>query len=220
MQFSKGLSGRVVVSGVLGSLLMGCATTPLPVKRTFIGAADGGREEVEVPVGLNPLGKLETCGESEAVSEKNTQNPRVLVSRPEFLTGDASVMLLALRDGLKNDAGETVPIDMWISKTALNNPKQAAQEGIRCGAVIVLWEAGSSKTLELTLPRPAKVPLRSLVQKRLCEFGDHAEQLQILFLTIIGLAAVEQNDFDKAHVYLTQARKMDARCFHLPSKIF
>lgn len=211
----KGLTGWTpagLLSGlVLLAILAGCTDPPLR-KRTFVGRASGARESVEVPVGLNPLGSLDVCRmEGERVPVKS----RVLVSRPEMFTREASLMISTLREEVGVPGAELSQVDIQLSATAIQDVSQARAWGRHCGALIVLWEPGFTKTLELTLPQPNQIPIRPLVQERLCEFGDLAERLNILYLTIAGLMALRENDYEKAVFHLESAREIDNGCLRI-----
>ncbi len=140
----------------------------------------------------------------------------VLVSPPEFFTESASVMIVALREALaENEEGMEAP-RMRLSPDPIRSEEQARSEGRRCGALIVLWEQRTSRTLELTLPYRTRVPLRALVRRKLCEFGDHSEQAHILYFTILGLTAMTRDNYTLAHFYLNSAREIDVECLKLP----
>jgi hypothetical protein len=196
----------------LGVFLLACSEAP-PRKRSFMESAAGVRAPVEVPVGLNPLGSLDTC-RPETVSAG--QKPRVLVSRPEYFTGEASRMISALRESLAHPSEGVPAIEFVLSQGVIAEEGQAVAQGRLCGALIVLWEPGQTKTLALTLPRPTEIPLRDLVQSRLCEFGTRSEQLRILYLTIAGLLSLRENNYARALFYMETARDIDNGCLQLP----
>ena len=200
-----------VLVGVL--LLPACAPPPQRGKRSFFGAAAGQREEV-APVGLNPLGFLETCRKG---GSPDGREERVLISPPEFFTREASLMILSLGEALQSDSPRDKKVALLLSPGPITSSEQAAAEGLRCGALIVLWEREDSKTLELTLPEPSRIPLRSLVQENLCEFGNHSQQLTVLYLTILGLTALREPDYDKAQHFLGAANRMGDSCLKLPA---
>ena len=204
---------RPIVVAAIVLAFAACASRP-PRKITFIGQAEGVRQPVDVPVGLNPLGSLDIClGSGEPVPPAN----RVLVSPPEYFSPVATKMILALRESLvAENARRGLTVDMLLAERPLRHGADAATEGRRCGAVIVLWEPVATGTLVLTLPYPARVPLRHMVHERLCEFGNHAEQLTILHLTIVGLAAMLENHYDDAVYYMEAANRIDAHCLQLP----
>ncbi|HKI97470.1 MAG TPA: hypothetical protein VKB51_03240 [bacterium] len=201
------------VAALLGALLLAACSAPAPSKRSFMQSAEGVRASANVPVGLNPLGSLDTCRPGAMPTEPAN---RVLVSRPEDFTREASQMISALREALSDPKSGVPPVEFWLAPGRIESIRQARQLGRDCGAVIVLWEPGETKTLELTLPEPAEVPLRDLVQERLCEFGDHTEQVNILYLTIAGLLSLRENEYDKAVLNMNAARTIDTHCFHLP----
>jgi len=194
------------------SATLSCSSAPRR-KDTFVGQADGGKEQQEVPVGLNPLGSLDTCGE---IGPAPADESRVLVSRPEYFTMEASRMILSLREALGNSRDIPGKVSFLLSPGPLETQEKAVRIGQECQALIVLWEPGYTKTLRLTLPQPSQVPLRSLARERLCEFGNHGEQLNILYTTIAGLLAMRENDYDKAVIYLEAASQMDDHCLKLP----
>lgn len=208
---------------LMGTLLMalvaaGCSS-PAPRKRSFMASAEGVRAPADEPVGLNPLGSLDTCriGEGEPGSEWQPGTPaRVLVSRPEAFTREASQMIQALREALAQPTAGLPPVAFLLTPQPITNEAQARSMGRGCHALIVLWEPRRTKTLELTLPDPTRVPLRDLVQTQLCEFGNHQEQLRILYLTIAGLVSLRDNEYDRAVLYMDTARAIDNRCLHLP----
>ena len=193
-------------------LLLACSS-PQYRKRSFMGLSKGTREPVAEPAGLNPLGALHTCPRGISASQPGD---RVLVSRPEYFTEDASLMILALREALAENPEGRETLDLQLSSGPIQSAEEAAREGTRCGALIVLWEQRDSQTLEMTLPNPARVPLKALVQKQLCEFGNHAEQVTILYLTIVGLTAMVNNDYRVAQFYLDSANRIDVDCLQLP----
>jgi hypothetical protein len=201
---------------VLALLLGACASDLPPRKRSFMASAEGMRRPAERPVGLNPLGALDTCRPGEGVSSSPPPPPRVLVSRPEHFTQEASLMISALGEALRQRDPGLPRVEFQLAPERIATAEQAARLGRACGAMIVLWEPGQTKTLELTLPQPTQVPLRDLVQERLCEFGNHNEQLNILYLTIAGLLSMRENEYDKAVLYMESARTIDNHCLHLP----
>lgn len=193
-------------------LLAGCSQ-PQPRRRSFVGTSQGARQEREFSAGLNPLGILRIC---KADPREPETMQRVLVSRPQFFTRQASAMILQLHEALTGGEGELPPVELVLSGRPLRTARAAEAEGRRCGAMVVLWERGGTNTLELTLPRREQIPLRGLVHRKLCEFGNHREQVTILYLTIMGLTASAQDNFEKASYYLTSATGMDARCLKMP----
>ncbi|HEX9842520.1 MAG TPA: hypothetical protein VGC20_07205, partial [bacterium] len=131
-------------------------------------------------------------------------------------TQEASLMISALGEALRQRDPALPRVEFRLAPERIATAEQAARLGRACGAMIVLWEPGQTKTLALTLPQPAQVPLRDLVQERLCEFGNHNEQLNILYLTIAGLLSMRENEYDKAVLYMESARTIDNHCLHLP----
>ena len=192
-------------------LVLGCTAADPGGKRTFVGSGED--PPAAWPDGLNPLGTLETCTPQQS---RPVEGIRVLISRPEQFTREASVMIVFLRESLAENEETRKQVELMLSSTPIHSTAEAVQTGKQCHAMIVLWERLGSRTLELTLPQPSRVPLRAMVQDKLCEFGDHAEQLTILDLTIRGLAAVDSNNFEKANGYFLSANRLDDRCFHLP----
>jgi hypothetical protein len=194
-----------------GLLAASCATGP-ERRPTFVGRAEGARQELDVAVGLNPLASLDTCPPGELAPPRGA---RVLISPPSFFSKQATEMILQLRHSLVQSphAGQ---VQMWLAPEPLRDAEAAQAEGERCRAVIVLWEAFGTNTLELTLPAPAKVPLRHLVRERLCEFGSDRQQVAILFFTVSGLAAMLDNRYDEAVYYMDAANRIDLSCLQLP----
>lgn len=189
-----------------------CGSAPQPRKRTFIGLGDSVRRNVSEPAGLNPLGALNTCEYSSGAQ----RTERVLISRPEYFTEDASRMIVALREALAENREARELLELELSHGPIESQQEAVGEGRRCGALIVLWEQRRSRTLELTLPNPAKVPLRTQVKENLCEFGGHSEQVTILYYTIIGLTAMVNHDYADAKYYLDAANRIDVDCLRIP----
>lgn len=203
----------VAMGAILIAMLTTACSGPVVRKRSFMSSAHGVHKDVEVPVGLNPLGTLDTCRPgNEAVAPLK----RVLVSRPELFTEEASLMISALREILAEPTDEIPAVEFQLTDRAVRNGAQAEWLGRRCGALIVLWEPRQTKTLEMTLPHPAQIPLRPLVRERLCEFGSHQEQLNILYLTIAGLLTLRENDYEKAVFFMNSARLIDNGCLRLP----
>jgi hypothetical protein len=193
--------------------LAACTGVPEPSKTSFMSLTEGVRQPVNTPTGLNPLGSLEIC-KADASSEPLRE--RVLVSRPEQFTREASIMLAALRQALADDRPDGRRVQFLEAAQPIDSRAAASAEGARCGALVVLWEPFGSRTLELTLPNPARIPLRATVYPQLCEFGNYQEQYDILYLTITGLLAVRDNQYERASVYLDQARRIDSHCLQLP----
>lgn len=205
---------RVAVGALMMLLLTTACSQPVVRKRSFMASARGVRENVEVPVGLNPLGTLDTCRPGE---QPVSPLKRVLVSRPELFTEEASLMISALREELALPTNEIPAVEFQLTDRVIRSGAQAEWLGRRCGALIVLWEPRQTKTLEMTLPHPAQIPLRALMRKRLCEFGSHQEQLNILYLTIAGLLTLRENDYEKAVFFMKSARAIDNGCLRLPT---
>jgi hypothetical protein len=190
-----------------------CASAPEPSKTSFMSLTEGVREPVNTPTGLNPLGVLEIC---KVDAPPRAMGERVLVSRPEQFTREASVMLSTLRQGLAESRPGGRSVQFLIAASAIETPEVALREGRRCGALVVLWEPLGTRTLELTVPHPTQIPLRASVYPRLCEFGNYQEQYDILYLTITGLLFMLDNEYDRAVFYLNQAKRIDSHCLQLP----
>jgi hypothetical protein len=167
--------------------------------------------------GLNPLSALDTCRPDPSPGGPPARAAaRVLISRPEHFTQEATRMISDLREGLASQREVLPPVDFLLAPREVDSAAQAQTLGRACGALIVLWEPRHTKSLELTLPDPARVPLRELVQERLCEFGGHRDQLAILYLTIAGLLNMRDNQYDRAVLFMTSARSLDTHCLRLP----
>ncbi|HEX7927897.1 MAG TPA: hypothetical protein VF678_09905 [bacterium] len=188
-------------------------STPEFSKTSFMSLTEGVREPVNNPTGLNPLGALEVCKRE---SPTRPLGERVLVSRPEQFTREASVMLSTLRQNLADSRPEGRAVQFLLASGSIDSPDFARQEGQRCGALVVLWEPFGTRSLELTVPNPTRIPLRTSVYPRLCEFGNYQEQYDILYLTITGLLHMLDNEYDRAVFFLDQARRIDSHCLHLP----
>ncbi|MBI4083106.1 MAG: hypothetical protein HY423_10895 [Candidatus Lambdaproteobacteria bacterium] len=207
------LEPRVVLALAALLLALVACSGELPAKRTFVGGTQGARETVEVPVGLNPLGTLPTCAPG---APPLPLAKRVLISRPDEFTSSASQMISALREALAAPANAGLGVELVLSGAPLGSAAGAAAEGRRCGAMIVFWEPPGAGTLELILPQPARIPLRDALRPRLCEFGSHAEQVNILYQTVLALVSMLDNDYDKALFYINIANQTDDRCLQLP----
>ena len=210
MPRKAGLKAALLALSVAG-LIASCATGP-ERQETFVGRAAGVTESTDVAEGLNPLAGLDVC---------NTPTPappnavRVLISPPAYFSREATDMILTLRKSLaRSPHGQRA--QMWAASQPLRNAGDAIREGRLCDAVIVLWEPYGTNSLELTLPEPARVPLRNLIRDRLCEFGSHNQQVAILFFTITGLAALSDNRYDEAVYYMEAANRIDLSCLQLP----
>ena len=203
-----GIAGLIAVS----ALLAACATGPSR-RPTFVGRQEGTRQPPDLAEGLNPMASVDTCTEGNHAAGKGV---RVLVSPPAHFSKQATEMIVSLRRSLVGSPqGEL--IQMWLAPQPLRTAEDARREGLRCAAVIVLWEALDTNSLELTLPQPTEVPLRHMVRERLCEFGSDRQQVAILFFTISGLAAMLDNRYDEAVYYMEAANRIDVSCFQLPS---
>lgn len=209
---TRWLAARWLLMAAVIWLAASACESPQPRKRTFVGQGESVRKDVSEPAGLNPLGALSTCGASVSPPEAG----RVLVSRPEYFTGDASRMIVSLREALAGHREARELLELQLSAGPIESKKEAVGEGRRCGALIVLWEQRKSQTLEITLPTPGKVPLRSQVKENLCEFGNHSEQVTILYYTIIGLTAMVNHDYAQAMYYFDAANRIDVDCLQIP----
>ena len=127
---------RWVLPAAAALLMLTACDSPQPRKRTFIGQGEGTRRVVSQPAGLNPLGALRTC--EDAGEQDDTE--RVLVSRPDFFTEDASRMIVSLREALAENREARELLELQLSRGVINSPEEAVGEGRRCGALIVLWE--------------------------------------------------------------------------------
>lgn len=223
----RGILFPLLALAALLLMLEACSEPPLPRKRSFVGSTDGGSKSVNVPLGLNPLGTLDTCGSAagdapaggtaaDNPARVTSRDPRVVVSRPEDFTRQASLMIAALRQSLADSEDALPHVEFLTTREPITDAAAAVTEGLRCDALIVLWEPAQTGALELTLPQAASIPLRHMVRDRLCEFGNHAEQHDILYLTIAGLLTLVRNDYDRALLYMEAARQLDDRCLRLP----
>jgi len=125
-------------------------------------------------------------------------------------------MLSTLRQGLAESRPVGKAVQFLVAAQPIETEALARREGERCGALVVLWEPFGTRTLELTLPNPARIPLRASVYPRLCEFGNYQEQYDILRLTITGLLSMLDNEYDRAVYFLDLAKRIDSHCLHLP----
>ncbi len=197
------------------ALLAGCTSTPEPRKRTFVGGATNAAREREVVVGLNPLGSLDVC--------RSTMQPlppgtRVLVSRPETFSREATEMLLRLRDGLVDAEWKDLSIELMLTELPVASREHALAEGRACGALAVLWERRESQLLELELPYPARIPLRHLPFADICAYGSDVQRLQVMYFLILGTAALSENRYDQAQAHLGLAQAIDLDCLKLPDR--
>lgn len=194
-------------------LLIGACSQPEVRKGSFMTSAQGVHKNPNLPVGLNPLGSVETCLPA---AEAQPPGNRVLVSRPEYFTEEASKMIANLREVVTEPKNRFPAIEFQLADRQVRSDQEARFLGLRCGALIVLWEPFQTKTLVMTLPHPSQIPLRQMAQKQLCEYGSHQEQLSILYLTIAGLLTMRKNDYEKAVFYMKSAQGIDNGCLHLP----
>jgi len=196
---------------LLGVALLAACSEPAVRKRTFVGQA-GAQPETSVPVGLNPVGALDTCLPG---PEPEPLGTRVLISRPELFSRRASEIVAALRDALAL-APEGARVELLLSALPLVSAQQAREEGRRCGAMLVVWEREQDLALEMTLPHPTRIPLRHNVPERLCTYGGNLEQANILYFTILALASTLNQDYDQALFFLNMANRTEQGCLRLP----
>lgn len=204
---------RIAGSCLTLLLIVGACSEPEPYKPTFMGRTEGVREPAAKPEGLNPLGAIETCT---ARPVRQPSEERVLVARPELFTREASLMMSSLRQAIADNYHGRRTVKFFVTANAIQNEAQAVAEGRRCASLIVLWEIYGTRALELTVPEPTRIPLKVQLHPRLCEFGNYAEQLQILFLTITGLLATLEDDYETANSNMELANRIDNRCLQLP----
>jgi hypothetical protein len=204
---------RGPVLALLLALALTACSEGEPYKPTFFGRTEGVREPASHPEGLNPLGAILTCGDK---PQLDPAEERVLVARPDLFTREASLMISALRQAIVDNYHGLRPVRFLVTNRRVQTDGQAVAEGRRCSALIVLWEVYGTRALELTVPEPARIPLKTQLHPRLCEFGNYSEQLQILFLTITGLLALLDNDYETANADMDLATRIDNHCLQLP----
>jgi hypothetical protein len=203
-----------VLAGYIALTLgLSACSSPDYYKPTFMGRAEGVREPASQPAGLNPLGDIVTCGDR---PQWDAGEERVLVPRPDLFTREASVMISSLRQAIVDNYHGQRPVRFITTQRSVQTNAQAVTEGRRCSALIVLWEVYGTRALELTIPEPSRIPLKAQVHPRLCEFGNYVEQLQILYLTITGLLAMLDNNYDVATNNMELANRIDSHCLQLP----
>lgn len=205
-------TGAVALLSLL-CLAWSACSEPQPYKPTFMGRTEGVREPASQPEGLNPLGAIETCRDK---PDLNPAEERVLVARPDLFTREASLTITTLRQAIADNYHGQRPVRFLDTRRFIQTEAQAIAEGQRCSALIVLWEVYGTRTLELTVPEPTRIPLKAQLHPRLCEFGNYVEQLQILYLTITGLLATLDNDYDAANASMDMANRIDSHCLQLP----
>lgn len=201
------------MAALVAAAILAACSEPEPSKPSFMERTGGIRQRSAEPEGLNPLGAVDVCRPGAPAQPLAAQ---VLVSRPERFSREASLMLSALHQALADDTGDGRRVRFLVTAQPVLGPDDAREEGRRCGAMVVLWERYGSRTLELTLPYPARIPLRASLHSRLCEFGTYQDQLEILYLTLMGLVAMLDNNYDQAVYHLDQAKRLDSRCLHVP----
>jgi len=206
-------AGKVPALALTLALALAACSEPEPYKPTFFGRTEGVREPASRPEGLNPLGGILTCGDP---PQLDPAEERVLVARPDLFTREASLMISSLRQAIVDNYHGQRPVRFLVTGRRVLTDTQAVAEGKRCSALIVLWEIYGTRALELTVPEPARIPLKSQVHPRLCEFGNYSEQLQILYLTITGLLATLDNDYETANANMDLATRIDSHCLQLP----
>jgi len=207
------LPWMVLLAVVLGA--GGCVGTSPRGRTSYMSKTPDSPPPSRTPVGLNPLGALSTCdpGKSSLPGDLG----RVLVSRPEHFSKEASLMILDLKDNLAQlTRRRKAAVEMMLTPEVVHNQRQAVLVGRVCEAMIVLWEKPGTRTLELTLPRPLQNPLRDRIRENMCEFGSQEEQLNILFHVIASLSALKARQVREARYFMEQAEALDTRCFHLP----
>lgn len=210
--FTPRIVAAVVLLLVCPALMAACIRQPR-AKRTFVGATTVRPMDAEIAVGLNPLGSLDVCRDS--LKPLPLVN-RVLVSRPEVFTQDASQMIVELRQGLGNPSPGEPSIQMMLSVRPITSESQALAEGRDCGALLVLWEPARNQTLELAFPFPTRIPLRDYSVRRLCLLGDFYQRVNVLYYTILGTADIMNNRFQRAQHHLHLANLIDTECLKLP----
>lgn len=207
---------RLLAALLVSALMVAACAEPEPYKPTFFGRAEGVREPASQPKGLNPLGDIDTCGDK---PQLDPGEARVLVARPDLFTREASIMISSLRQAVADNYHGQRPVRFMTTNGRVQTDGEAVAEGKRCAALIVLWEVYGTRALELTVPAPARIPLKAQIQPRLCEFGNYSEQLQILYLTITGLLAMVDNDYETANANMELATRIDSHCLQLPAQM-
>jgi hypothetical protein len=207
-------AGKIPALTLALALALAACSEGEPYKPTFFGRTEGVREQASRPEGLNPLGDIQICGDPPQI---DAAEERVLVARPDLFTREASLMISSLRQAIFDNYHGQRPVRFLVTSRRVATDGQAVAEGKRCSALIVLWEVYGTRALELTVPEPARIPLKSQVHPRLCEFGNYSEQLQILYLTITGLLATLDNDYDTANADMDLATRIDSHCLQLPT---
>lgn len=201
-----------LVAVLLCAVLLAACSSPQVRRRSFMSAS-GDQAPGVGPGGLNPLGRLEVC---EPGLLPTPDAPVIAVSQPDRFTADASRMVRALREALARPP-EALPVPQFtVTPGVVNGAEQARAVGRGCGALLVLWEPRAAGTLVLTLPEPDRIPIRPLVRETLCEYGSAGEQVNALHLTVLGVLAMQVNDYERAVFYQEQAHAIDERCLQLP----
>ena len=208
------LSQRVAW-GLLAALLLGGCTSPPQARRSFMGTASTRPMDNEVAVGLNPLGSLDVC--RDALKPLALGN-RVLVSRPEAFSRDASQMIVELRQALGEPAADDPPVQLMLSAHIIASDDQALAEGRDCGALLVLWEPAGAMSLATAFPFPAQIPLRGYDLRPLCTLGNFYQRVNVLYYTILGTANIMNNRFERARRNLQLAAMIDMECLKLPAQ--
>lgn len=199
---------------LLSSALTGCSTRA-PRKRSFMGSSSPTLQDTEISVGLNPLGSLDICL---GTLQPMDLSVRVLVSRPEHFTRNASDMVLRLREGLIGPSRTEIPIELMLTERSVRSRQEALSVGRACGAFVVLWERGSSQFLEMDFPFPTRIPLKNLDQSSICAYGSANQRLNVMYYTILGTAALLDHRYERAQYHLGLANAIDLDCLKLPGR--
>ncbi|MDH4120119.1 MAG: hypothetical protein OEV94_00215 [Deltaproteobacteria bacterium] len=197
---------------VLGLVLLtaaGCSE-PRYSKPTFWGQGGETPRREDTPNGLNPLGGVEEC--PAGVRAPKMVN-RVLVSKPQSLSRNATQMLLELKDTLKYSQNMNMVDQMLLSPAPILSVEDALKEGKRCGALVVLWERPSGRNLEMTLVESPPLPYRRPIHDHLCPFGSKTERMDILYNIMAGLGRLQQGETKSAGAFFDRAQWVDACCF-------
>ena len=222
-RYCRGRATLVLCLGIVLLVSWGCGRAVYYRRPTFVSDSAGREPPPSHPVGLNPLGELDICANAAPGLDAGE---RVLISRPELFTHEASLMISALRDALlhpeawSQSTGLGQGVVFLLSEDPITSHARASKAGQACDALIVLWEPPGTRTLELTLPYPNQIPLRKMVRSRLCEFGNNQEQWRSLYLTVLGLLATNQNRYDDAVQLFDLANDIADGCLKLPGSEF
>ncbi|HEX9843224.1 MAG TPA: hypothetical protein VGC20_10770, partial [bacterium] len=162
---TPGLLPRTAWGLLAAALLLGACAAPPQARRSFMGTASTRPMDTEVAVGLNPLGSLDVC--RDALKPLELGN-RVLVSRPEAFSRDASQMIVELRQALGEPPPGEPQVQLMLSAREIDSDAAALAEGRDCGALVVLWEPAGAMSLATAFPFPARIPLRGYQPRPLC----------------------------------------------------